>query len=125
MRKPLILVLALIAPPALASGESPAGLWRTEPVKNGAYVDVRIEACGPALCGVIEAAHNTKKTDLVGETLISGMMPDGPDSWGSGRIVAPDTDKTYAGSMRLENGQLMVRGCVAMICRSQIWTRVN
>lgn len=125
MRKPFILVVALLAPPALAAGESPEGLWRTEPVKNGAYVDVRVASCGDALCGVIEAAHNTKKTNLVGETLISGMVPDGPEKWGSGKIVAPDTDKTYAGSMRLENGQLMVEGCLVMICRSQTWTRLN
>jgi uncharacterized protein (DUF2147 family) len=125
MRRRLIIVLALLAPPALASGESPTGLWRTEPVKNGAYVDVRIGPCGEALCGVIEAAHNTKKTGLVGETLISGMVPDGPDRWTSGQIVAPDTEKTYAGSMRLEKGQLMVEGCLVMICRSQVWTRLN
>jgi uncharacterized protein (DUF2147 family) len=125
MRKWFILFAALVASPALASGDSPEGLWRTEPVKSGAFVDVRIAPCGAAYCGVIEAAYNTVHKDLVGEQLISGMVPDGPDRWASGKIVAPDTNKTYDGSLSLEGESLRVRGCLAMICRSQVWTRLN
>lgn len=121
-----VFVLALCTPlVGLADAQSPEGLWRTEAVKNGAYVDVRIAPCGEALCGVIEAAHNTTRGDLVGEKLIEGMVPDGQGRWDSGTIVAPDTEKTYAGSMWMEGAGLKVRGCVAMLCRSQVWTRLE
>lgn len=122
-----ILTLAVLLPlPAPAQAESPVGLWRTEAVgKTGAFLDVRIAPCGDALCGTVEATHNTKRTDLVGQTLMTGMIPDDQGSWGSGTIVAPDNGKNYAGSMWLEGGDLKVRGCVTLLCRSQVWTRVN
>ena len=124
MRK-IVLMMSLIATPALAAGETAEGLWRTEAVKNGAYLDVRIAPCGQALCGTVAAAHNTKKTELVGQTLMTGMVPEGDGRWGSGTIVAPDTQKSYLGSMWLEDGALKVRGCIAVFCRSQVWTRLN
>lgn len=118
---------ANLAPlPASAQAESPLGLWRTEAVgKTGAFLDVRIAPCGEALCGTVEATHNTRRTDLVGQTLMTGMVPDEEGGWGSGTIVAPDNGKEYAGSMWLEGGDLKVRGCVTLLCRSQVWTRVN
>lgn len=118
---------AVLAPlPASAQAESPLGLWRTEAVgKTGAFLDVRIAPCGEALCGTVEATHNTRRTDLVGQTLMTGMVPDEEGGWGSGTIVAPDNGKEYAGSMWLEGGDLKVRGCVTLLCRSQVWTRVN
>ena len=125
MRKLVFLAAVLVPLPGLADAQSPEGLWRTEAVKNGAYVDVRVAPCGEALCGVIEAAHNTKRTNLVGEKLIEGMVPEGEDRWGSGTIVAPDTEKTYKGSMWMEGETLKVEGCVALLCRSQSWTRLE
>ncbi len=122
----LVFIAALIAPvPGLADAQSVEGLWRTEAVKNGAYLDVRVAPCGEAMCGSIEAAHNTTRDGLVGSRLIEGMVPESDGSWGSGTIIAPDTEKTYRGSMWLEGDGLKVQGCIALICRSQTWTRLE
>lgn len=126
MVRRVLLAMVFLAPPALASGDSPVGLWRTEAVgARQAYLDVRIAPCGEALCGTVAAAHNTRKTELVGQVLMTGMLPDGDGGWGSGRVVAPDTGESYAGSMRLDGAGLKVKGCIAVFCRSQLWTRLN
>jgi len=45
--------------------------------------------------------------------------------YSSGKIWAPDVDKTYRSKMALNGNTLKVSGCVGPICRSQNWTRVK
>ncbi|WP_181164402.1 DUF2147 domain-containing protein [Amaricoccus solimangrovi] len=127
MMRKLVVVLALLAPLAgRAEADSPVGLWRTEAVgPRKAYLDVRVAPCGDALCGTVAATHNTRRTDLVGQVLMTGMVPDDDGGWSGGTIVAPDTGKSYAGTMRLDAGGLRVQGCVAVLCRTQTWERLN
>jgi uncharacterized protein (DUF2147 family) len=116
--------LALALVPAIAFAQSAEGLWRTEPSKSGAWLEVSIAPCGAALCGTITGQHGTTK-DLVGRRIIDGMKPDGPGRWSGGTIWAPDDDKTYRSKMSLDGDGLAVEGCVAIFCRGQRWTRLE
>ncbi len=46
--------------------------------------------------------------------------------WRKGKIYSPKADKTYSSRlMRLENGDLQVKGCIGFICQTQLWTSVT
>ncbi|MEH2627003.1 uncharacterized protein (DUF2147 family) [Bradyrhizobium sp. AZCC 1719] len=101
-------------PPA----NSPLGVWLTEE-KEG---KVRIEPCGPNLCGY----SVDKKSNQNGEQVLINMKP-GKDKW-SGRIFDPNTGSTYDSTIALKGtDSLRVQGCAfgGMFCGGQTWTRVN
>lgn len=131
--------LFLIASSAQAA-PAPDGVYATP----GGKAQVRIAACGPAVCATLVGLRkpNDKqgrpKTDkhnpdpgkrsrpVIGLSLLSGMAPDGP-GW-SGRFYNPDDGATYAGSLRSgPNDTLRLKGCVlgGLICKTQVLTRVG
>jgi uncharacterized protein (DUF2147 family) len=102
----------------LPSANSPLGVWLTEE-KEG---KVRIEQCGPNLCGY----SVDKKSNQNGEQVLINMKP-GKDKW-SGRIFDPNTGSTYDSTIALKGtDSLRVQGCAfgGMFCGGQTWTRVN
>ena len=102
----------------LPSANSPLGVWLTEE-KEG---KVRIEACGPNLCGY----SVDKKSNQNGEQVLINMKPD-KDKW-SGRIFDPNSGSTYDSTIALKGtDSLRVQGCAfgGMFCGGQTWTRVN
>ncbi len=102
----------------LPSTNSPLGVWLTEE-KEG---KVRIEACGPNLCGY----SVDKKSNQNGEQVLINMKP-GKDKW-SGRIFDPNSGSTYDSTIALKGtDSLRVQGCAfgGMFCGGQTWTRVN
>ncbi len=43
--------------------------------------------------------------------------------WRGGKIYSPAVDKTYSSRLkRLKDGTLQVKGCIAFLCQTQIWT---
>ena len=95
---------------------------------------VRIAPCGERLCGRIVRvldrgvpatdAHNPdagrRHRPLVGLTVLSGFSTSGAD----GRAYNPRNGRSYRATLRLNaNGSLRVTGCIAIICRSEVWTR--
>lgn len=125
MRRPLLLLAAFAAGPALA--QSAAGLWRTEPADTGAYLHVRIAPCAGTdrLCGVVDEVIGPTEIDITGDVMIRDMVPDGPGAWSGGTIWAPHEYKTYRARRRFQGEGLPVEGCVLMICRGQTWTRLD
>jgi len=106
------------AVPAASSANSPLGVWLTEE-KEG---KVRIEQCGPNLCGY----SVDKKSNQNGEQVLINMKP-GKDKW-SGRIFDPNSGSTYDSTIALKGtDSLRVQGCAfsGMFCGGQTWTRVN
>jgi hypothetical protein len=107
------------APAASApTANSPLGVWLTEE-KEG---KVRIEQCGPNLCGY----SVDKKSNQNGEQVLMNMKP-GKDKW-SGRIFDPNSGSTYDSTIALKGTDtLRVQGCAfgGMFCGGQTWTRVN
>jgi uncharacterized protein (DUF2147 family) len=103
---------------APSSANSPLGVWLTEE-KEG---KVRIEQCGPNLCGY----SVDKKSNQNGEQVLINMKP-GKDKW-SGRIFDPNSGSTYDSTIALKGtDNLRVQGCAfgGMFCGGQTWTRVN
>ena len=97
---------------------SPLGVWLTEE-KEG---KVRIEQCGPNLCGY----SVDKKSNQNGEQVLINMKP-GKDKW-SGRILDPNSGSTYDSTIAMKGtDSLRVQGCAfgGMFCGGQTWTRVN
>ncbi|WFU13572.1 DUF2147 domain-containing protein [Bradyrhizobium sp. CB3481] len=103
---------------APAAANSPVGVWLTEE-KEG---KVRIEQCGPNLCGY----SVDKKSNQNGEQVLINMKP-GKDKW-SGRILDPNSGSTYDSTIAMKGTDtLRVQGCAfgGMFCGGQTWTRVN
>jgi uncharacterized protein (DUF2147 family) len=105
-------------PAAIRDPNSPIGVWLTEE-KEG---KVRIEQCGPNLCGYSVDA----KTNLNGEQVLINMKPGQSLKW-SGRIHDPNTGSNYDSTIALKGDTLRVQGCAfgGMFCGGQTWTRVN
>lgn len=105
-------------PAAVRDPNSPVGVWLTEE-KEG---KVRIESCGPNLCGYSVDA----KTNLNGEQVLINMKPSPGQKW-TGRIHDPNTGSNYDSTIALKGETLRVQGCAfgGMFCGGQTWTRVN
>lgn len=113
-----------------ASADIMSGLWQTERGENGGYLHIKFSDCGGKLCGVIDTAYNEKgevgeKYAHLGKNIVTDMKNAGDNNWAKGKIWDPQKDKTYKAKMKLEGDVLKVSGCVAFICRSQEWTKVN
>jgi uncharacterized protein (DUF2147 family) len=96
---------------------------------------VRIAPCGAGLCGRIARilARDAPRTDinnpdralrrrpLVGIAVLSGF---GADGGSAGLAYDPKSGRSYRARLRAApDGTLRVTGCVAIICRTQTWTR--
>ncbi|MEP3633410.1 MAG: DUF2147 domain-containing protein [Shimia thalassica] len=99
------------------------GTWRTEP-SDGATLDVKIAACGDALCGHVVDVNGGADASLIGTQIIKGMTGSDAAGYSGGQIFAPDTGKWYRSKISRSGNNISVSGCVAggLICRSQIWT---
>ncbi|RRH76380.1 DUF2147 domain-containing protein [Falsigemmobacter faecalis] len=123
----LAAALSLCATAAFAS-DPVAGLWRTQP-DDGAWAEVQIAACGPALCGTIRRTHNAEgeyKSPNLGKQLVRGMQPKGNGRY-EGEVWRPSNNKIYFGKMDVQGNSLKLSGCIAggLICSSQTWTRMR
>jgi uncharacterized protein (DUF2147 family) len=132
-----------LAGAAQAQPGSIRGDWLVQ-AKNG---HVRIAPCASdaaKLCGTL--VHMTQPNDangqpkrdannanaalrsrpILGIPLITGFSPNGANKWSGGRIYNPEDGKTYNSKLELTPaGALKVSGCVSVICKTQIWTRVR
>ncbi|GHB01869.1 hypothetical protein GCM10009069_25810 [Algimonas arctica] len=137
--KLLVIAFALSAAsaPAFAS-DSVHGLWLTEAGTG----TVRVADCGDGTpCGIIETAEipdGEPATDvnnadpakrnepIIGLTMLDGFEQSG-DKWKKGRIYNPEDGKSYKSSIQLDDdpGVLKVKGCIAFLCQTQRWTRVE
>ena len=130
----LALALALAAPPQ--RGPDIAGTWRLQ--NNKALV--HIAPCGAHLCGKISKilkplpyrkSHDLNNPDpalrgrsIVGVSILSSLDRDG-DQW-RGQIYDPVHGKSYRSVVSLgDDGKLRVQGCIAFVCKTQIWARAD
>lgn len=117
----------LLALPALA--DPVHGRWRTAPDDNGNSGIIEVDDCGNRICGTLIQAMNgqgqTMQSPNVGRRIFWDMEPRGNGQYRNGQVWAPDRDRTYSSRMELRGDQLGLSGCVLMICREQVWTRVR
>ena len=131
-------LFALALPASAQQGSSIAGRWRTD---DGKAV-ITIAPCttgGAALCGRISRflvpepaggardGNNPDRTlrsrSLMGVQVLSNLARDG-QRW-TGRGYSPEEGRHFNATVRVEGGQLNVRGCVAVFCRTVVWTRAG
>ena len=102
-----------------AAANSPIGLWLTEEREG----KVRIEQCGPNLCGYSVDARSNQN----GEQILINMKPTRDARW-SGRIHDPSSGSTYDSTIAMKGSDsLRVQGCAfgGMFCGGQTWSRLN
>lgn len=121
-----ILALAGAQPAAHAPVE---GLWKN-PIGSAI---IAVAPCGSALCGKVvwasargqsEVAKNEPR--IVGTTVLTDVRPKGR-AW-AGKLYVPDDNIHVSAKLQLLNdSQLKLTGCglAGLICRSQVWTRVQ
>lgn len=127
--------LLFIASSVMASTTSSAtGLWKTIDDESGeaksivkiyqvedklyGKVDRLLQDPG-ILCDKCEGDDYNKPVQ--GMVIMWGMKADGDGQWSGGKIFDPKKGKTYRCKMWLEEGNLMVRGYLAMFYRTQKW----
>jgi uncharacterized protein (DUF2147 family) len=135
----LVLSVALAAPLSTLAADSPTGRWKTIDDETGKVKSiVEITESGGKLRGqVVEILHSDRGPDptcdkckgankgkpVKGMTILWDLVRDG-DEWTGGTILDPAKGKTYRSKLKLiDAGKLGVSGCVAFICREQVWIR--
>jgi uncharacterized protein (DUF2147 family) len=130
--------MLLYAAGAAQADTAALGVWR---MSNG-KVTVRVANCGPNLCGTIVALSKPldkkgrpkvdkdnpnpalRNRPVIGLRILNNMKPSGDNKW-VGSIYNADDGRTYSSRMRLDGNSMKVKGCVAFICKSMTFNRVN
>lgn len=126
--KKILLAIAMVLP-GIANAAALTGVYQTEPGDSGGFLHVGMAPCADdaaLTCGTILRAYTADGSqdnayEHLGKAIVWAMEDRGNGSWGSGKIWAPDRDKTYDSKMALNGKILQVKGCVAFICRNQNW----
>ncbi|PJK01053.1 hypothetical protein CO641_03750 [Lysobacteraceae bacterium NML91-0213] len=135
-----VLLLGLL--PAVAFAQSgPTGRWKTIDDETGrakSIVEIRQLDDGSLSGTVVEILQSdrgpnptcdrctgaNKDKPIQGMTILWGLRADGTNAWAGGTILDPSKGKTYRSKAQLiDNNRLGVSGCVAFICREQVWQR--
>jgi uncharacterized protein (DUF2147 family) len=142
----ITLMATAIASAAWAQPAAIEGVWRSQDSEG--FIDIAACAADPAtLCGKLvwikkplgddgKPQRDVKNPDAVlqkrpvcGIEIVSAMKPQADGSYAGGSLYDPEEGKTYQGTLRLENTQLVVTGFVEVpvlgkITDSEKWTRV-
>jgi len=114
----------LLTTPAAASAQSLEGLW-ANPKKS---VVVKVERCGPALCGAISWAsdRNKEKGVELGTRVLSDLKPQGDGTYRGSALEPKRNIRGLATVHQLGPNMMVVKGCalLGLFCREQRWTRV-
>ncbi len=130
------LALALAAPAVAQQDGGIAGRWRTDDGK--AVITIAPCTAGAApVCGritrflVAEPAggardgNNPDRTrrsrPLLGVQVLTNLVRSG-NGW-TGRGYSPEEGRNFNATVRVDGNRLNVRGCVAVFCRTVVWTR--
>ena len=57
--------------------------------------------------------------------ILWGLRSDGAGQWSGGRVLDPENGKDYKAKLELLEGgsKLGMSGCIAFLCRQQVWVR--
>ena len=133
----ILIGLVLISTPAIAG--DPTGMW----LSADGDVKLKVSRCGENICGNIDWLKNPnddsgkpkidknnadpskRSRPIMGSAVILPMKSDGADKW-SGQVYNAEDGKTYNGSFTLAGAsKAELKGCVAIICKTKVWTRSN
>ena len=137
----VLLPAALLVAGAASAADPAVGRWKTIDGDSGkpkSYVEITQAANGTLSGRIVELIDPSKpnptcdkcKDDrkgkpITGMEIIRGMKAEGGGKYAGGTILKPDEGKVYKSKMTLVEGgkKLEVSGCVAFICKSQVWER--
>ena len=141
--KVLLLALPLTFATGLAQANNSAeGRWRQIDPDTGrakSIVEIRRTSNGTLNGRIVELLNpsrpnpvcdkcedDRKNQPITGMEIIRGMRADGAGKWKGGKILKPDEGKVYNSKMALIEGgrKLEVSGCIAFICKTQVWERL-
>ena len=135
----ITMLAAMLTAPAFAQN-SVVGLWKsTEPTKvtlirtyeEGGKVHGKVEKVlkgdvedKDAKCG--KCKDDNKDKPMAGLKLIWDVQKDG-DKWSGGKLLDPDTGRVVNCKLETAEGgkKLLVKGSIAMLSKTQTWTRVE
>lgn len=122
-----ILLVAVMAGPVQAGGLT--GVYQTQANDQGQIGQVEFYDCGGKTCGKLIRSLDTAGKEIpggpIGRNIVAGMTDRGDGAFDGGTIWDPGNDKTYKSKMQVQGNRLNVSGCIAMFCRTQVWTRVR
>ena len=150
MTRSAVAIVRIVAVMALAMFDANAaqpaevvGVW----INAKANTKVRIGPCGPALCGNIvwlkslndpqtgEPLTDRNNPDpanrsrpLLGMQIITDLKPGRDAGEWTGKVYSPNEGNTFDASLFMEGpNSIKMEGCklAGLLCRNQIWTRVN
>ncbi|MCZ0960735.1 DUF2147 domain-containing protein [Paracoccus benzoatiresistens] len=124
-----LVAFALLGQPVQAA-DPLAGVWQTQPGRDGGFGHVQIQPCAGGLCGTVvqtfDAQGRAVKANDLGALILDNVVPTDGRTYGEGRIINPETGRSYTARLRLRGDSLDVGGCVLMICRNAgTWQRVR
>jgi uncharacterized protein (DUF2147 family) len=116
-----VFALLLAGLPGTASAADPYGIW----MRPSTGSQVSFYDCGGKLCGKVIAVRDQSRKSEIGTVIIKGAVKSGDNQW-SGDLLNTDNGKTYAGVITLQGpNALNLKGCVAIFCQSETWTKVK
>ncbi len=139
----LLVLTALLSLPFQSSAQdSLAGRWKTVDDATGktkSIVEIHTARDG-SIAGRVAEIVDTKDgpnplckeckgalhgKPIKGMTILWGLKPDGTGKWAGGRVLDPENGKDYKAKLELLDGgrKLGMSGCIAFICRQQVWVR--
>lgn len=131
-------VAALLSTSGFAqSGAGIAGRWQTDngnaiilvapcPGNNRHYCGRITQMTNPALARATDTNNPDaalRSRPLVGVPVLSNLVRSGQRYTGSG--YSPEEGRNFNATVHVENGRLNIRGCVAIFCRTVVWTRAQ
>jgi uncharacterized protein (DUF2147 family) len=112
MLRSTILVAAVCLAGAATGASSPVGSWSAA----GGKARVKIAQCGDALCGTPSGGNAGVVFNLEG---------DGPNRWQASAFDPKDGQKHTVSMTMASDTRMVVKGCLAVFCVEQVWTRAN
>ncbi|WP_246135894.1 DUF2147 domain-containing protein [Mesorhizobium intechi] len=98
------------------------GIW----MRDDGNAKVSIAPCGQQLCATNLWIRDTSKGEQAGDKLIMALKPASRGTL-AGNAYDPKRNRTYSMTLKVVNGALTTRGCMAagLICRNVRWTPVK
>ena len=141
MMRAKVAVLAMLAAVPVLAQNSAVGLWKNVEANNKVTL-IRTYEEGGKLLGKVEKVltNNVEDKDakcakckdenkdkpMAGLRLIWDMQKDG-EKWSGGKLLDPETGRVVNCKLETADGgkKLVVKGSVAIISKTQTWTRVE
>jgi len=97
-------------------------IWKAE---DGLFYGKIMKLFDPAkqesICDKCDPKDARYKQKVIGMKIIQGMKKTGGNEWTDGTILDPNNGKVYKCKLFVEGKNLMVRGYIAFLYRTQTW----